>query len=136
MMISSACSHSVSNQQLLGKWKMVSSKISRDLGETWETYSRGNGCWIELLPGGEFKMTDPMPGVLEDGHVVSGEWHISNDSLFYLVPEVSALGGKCNAKIIKCDQNSLILQETNKHYGYIEKMYYIPMNNLPEQENM
>lgn len=108
-----------SESDIIGKWKLVTLKISYDLGETWKTIPLGKD-WIELGPDGEFYMSDPD----FDYHKSSrGEWQIHNDSLFYRIPNREYIGGKLCAKIIQCDDTSLILQETDKN-GHIGNMYY------------
>lgn len=115
-----SCSNGASEKDLLGKWNLTSKKISYDIGETWEI-KPGVGDWIELLPDGEFKMSEPF--FKEDCSKVEGEWRSTADSLFYLVPSRSAFGGELNAKIMECSTSSLILQST-KDNGQIIKFYY------------
>lgn len=107
-----------SESDLIGKWKLSALKVSYDLGETWNTIVSSDYEWIEFGSDEEFHMRDTDMECTR-----KGEWHLRNDSIFYLVPDLSAMGGKCNAEILQCDEGSLIIQETDKN-GHIGKSYY------------
>lgn len=108
-----------SDKDFFGKWKLVSLKISYDLGETWQTITPHDYEWIEFRPNGQFRMLDTDMEIARDG-----EWHCTDDSIFYRAPDI-IIGGKRNAKIIRCDKESLIIQETDRN-GIVGKMYYVP----------
>lgn len=109
-----------SDKDFFGRWKLVSVKISNDLGETWKTFTPQDYEWIEFRSDGQFRMLDTDMEIARDG-----EWHCTDDSIFYRAPDIEFMGGKCSAKIIRCDKESLIIQETDRD-GIVGKFYYVP----------
>lgn len=122
--LSLSCSNEHAKQRLYGRWKLSYIKISGNDGESWKTINPAQNEygyeWFELGPDNEFQMSDP---VMDYSRTVTGEWHFSNDSLHYLAPEISCLGGKCDAKVVHCDQSTLIIQQSDK--DLIVRHYYI-----------
>lgn len=119
-LLAGGCANSNASKQkeLEGKWNLASMKISRDFGETWKTIPPYDALWIEFCPEGEFRMRDQ-----DMGGTLQGEWRVDKDSVFYIIPSLSAMPGmKCNGKIVRCDDNLLVIEQTYR--DGVSQSYY------------